>query len=192
MPPRRPTARSHGWQLIEIVRGACPFSTASEVNPDEPDCLAWNDAATAEIADLAPDAVVTLASRDVRVGLTEQTPPGFVEQWRRLDQLGIPVLALRDNPRFGSSMPDCVRFTGGGCGAPRDELYAAQPPWTRIPDLPPNVSFLDIADAVCTPTFCPAEIGNVLVYIDDNHLSASYSTSMAGLLGDATVAALSG
>ena len=54
------------------------------------------------------------------------------------------------------------------------------------------MAFLDIADAVCTPTFCPAEIGNVLVYIDDNHLSASYSTSMAALLGDATVAALGG
>jgi hypothetical protein len=32
----------------------------------------------------------------------------------------------------------------------------------------------------------------VLVYIDHSHLSTSYSTSMAGLLGDATVAALSG
>ena len=187
-----PTARSQGWQLIAIVRGACPFSTVSEVNPDEPDCLAWNGAATAEIAELRPDAVVTLASRDVRVGLTEQTPAGFVEQWRQLQTLGIPVLALRDNPRFDSSMPDCVQNVSLACGAPRAELYTVDPPWTRIPDLPSNVVFLDIADAVCTPTFCPAEIGNVLVYIDDNHLSASYSTSMAGLLGDATVAALSG
>lgn len=187
-----PTAHANGWQLIAIVRGACPFSTASEVNPDEPDCLAWNGAATAEIADLHPDAVVTLASRDVRVGLTEQTPPGFVEQWRHLDALGIPVLALRDNPRFGSSMPDCVENVSTDCGAPRAALYAPDPPWTRIPDLPGNVSFLDIADAVCTPTFCPAEIGNVLVYIDDNHLSASYSTSMAALLGDSVVSALGG
>jgi hypothetical protein len=187
-----PTAHSHGWQLIAIVRGACPFSTTSEVNPDEPDCLAWNSAAAAEIADLQPDAVVTLASRDVRIGLTEQTPPGFVEQWRQLDAMGIPVLALRDNPRFDMSMPDCVQNIDVACGAPRDELYAVDPPWTRIPDLPSNVTFLDIADAVCTATFCPAEIGNVLVYIDNNHLSASYSSTMAGLLGDAVVAALGG
>jgi hypothetical protein len=164
----------------------------SEVNPDEPDCLAWNSAAIAEIDDLRPDAVVTLASRDVRIGRTEQTPPGFVEQWRHLQTLGIPVLAVRDNPRFDSSMPDCVQNVSLGCGGPRAELYPVDPPWTRIPDLPSNVAFLDIADAVCTPTFCPAEIGNVLVYIDDNHLSASYSTSMAALLGDATVAALGG
>ena len=31
-----PIAQRHGWQLTAIVRGACPFSTASEVEPDEP------------------------------------------------------------------------------------------------------------------------------------------------------------
>jgi hypothetical protein len=171
--------------------------------PDEPDCLAWNAAVVAEIKDMHPDAVVTLASRDVRVGLTEQSLPGFVERWRHLADLGIPVLAIRDNPRFDSSMPDCVDRSGaasGGdgdpqpapCGAPRDELYAAQPPWTLLPDVPPNVAFLDIADAVCGPDYCPAEIGNVLVYMDDNHLSASYSGSMSALVEDRVVAALGG
>ncbi|MGI9003748.1 MAG: acyltransferase family protein [Pseudonocardia sp.] len=188
-----PIAQQNQWQLIAIVRGACPFSTASEVVPDEPDCLAWNDAAAAEIADLRPDAVVTLASRDVRVGLTEQTPPGFVQQWHRLDELGIPVLAVRDNPRFDYSMPDCIHRNArhdadsiaaetAVCGAPRDAVYGTQPPWSSLPDIPPNVAFLDIADAVCEPTFCAAQIGNVLVYLDDNHLSASYATSMAVLL----------
>ena len=69
-----PIAARHRWQLIAIVRGACPFLTASEVKgPDA--------SAAAEIAGLRPDAVVTLGSRDVRAGLTEQTPPGFVAQW---------------------------------------------------------------------------------------------------------------
>ena len=95
-----PIADRHGWQLTVIARGACPFSTVSEVVVDEPDCLAWGDAAAAEIADLRPDAVVTLASRDVRAGLTERTPAGFVARWQQLAQLGIPVLAIRDNPRF--------------------------------------------------------------------------------------------
>jgi Predicted acyltransferases len=187
-------ARGQRWQLIAILRGACPFSTASETVPDEPDCLAWNDAAAGEITDLRPDAVVTLASRDVRAGLTEQTPPGFVDQWRRLGEFGIPVLALRDNPRFAVSMPDCVQQNEdtSACGVARDVLYTAQPPWTAVPDIPPNVAFLDIADAVCEPTFCPAHIGNVMVYLDDNHLSASYAASMAGLIEDEVVAALGG
>ena len=194
-----PIAERHGWQLTVIARGACPFSTASEVVADEPDCLAWGEAAFAEIADLQPDAVVTLASRDVRLGLTEQTPPGFVARWQQLAQLGIPVLAIRDNPRFDRSMPDCVQSSwvqrssdedAPPCGVDRAAVYAAEPPWTHLPDVPPNVRFLDIADRVCGPAFCPAVIGNVLVYLDDNHLTASYSTSMAPLVEGDVLAAL--
>jgi peptidoglycan/LPS O-acetylase OafA/YrhL len=188
-----PLAERNHWQLTAIVRGACPFSTASEVVPDEPDCLAWNAAAADEIAALRPDAVVTLASRDVRPGLTEQTPAGFVEQWRRLDAQGIPVLALRDNPRFGHSVPDCVQRHSEDvavCGANRADVYAPTPPWVEIPDLPGNVAFVDIADAVCDADLCPPVIGNVLVYLDDNHLTATYSNSMADLIADQVQAGL--
>lgn len=180
-----PIAQQHNWQIIVIARGACPFSTASEVVPDEADCLAWNAAAADEIIAMRPDAVVTLATRDARVGHTEQTPAGFVEQWRRLDEQGIPVLALRDNPRFDHSVPDCVQTRPddvAGCGVDRAEIYAPTPPWADLPDVPPNVAFVDIADAVCDPERCPPVIGNVLVYMDDNHLTATYSTSMSDLL----------
>ncbi|WP_214402484.1 acyltransferase family protein [Pseudonocardia lacus] len=187
-----PVAQQRNWQVTAIVRGACPFSTVSEVVPDELDCLNWGEAAAAEIAELNPDAVVTLASRDVRAGLTEQTPPGFVERWRQLDDLGIPVLAVRDNPRFDYSVPDCVQTDGADCGADREAVYAAVPPYAQLDDVPANVSFLDIADAVCDAARCPAVIGNVLVYLDDNHLTASYTTSMSGLLEEQIVAALGG
>jgi hypothetical protein len=208
-----PIADRHGWQLTVIARGACPFSTVSEVVADEPDCLAWGEAAAAEIADLRPDAVVTLASREVRPGLTEQTPPGFVARWQQLAELGIPVLAIRDNPRFDRSMPDCVQSFGvqsvgagsssaehpgaatdasaaGSCGVERATVYASVPPWSHLLDIPPNVRFLDLADRVCGPDRCSAVIGNVLGYLDDNHLTASYSTSMAPLIEGDVLAAL--
>jgi peptidoglycan/LPS O-acetylase OafA/YrhL len=189
-----PIAQQNNWQVIVIARGACPFSTASEVVPDEADCLAWNAAAADEITAMQPDAVVTLATRDARVGQTEQTPAGFVEAWRRLDAHGIPVLALRDNPRFDHSVPDCVQTRPDdipGCGVDRAEIYAPTPPWTDLPDIPPNVSFVDIADAVCDAERCPPVIGNVLVYMDDNHLTATYSTSMSDLLAGRILEALS-
>ena len=190
-----PIAQDHGWQLITILRGACPFSTASEVVPDEPDCLAWNAAAADAIATLRPDAVVTLATRDVRLGLTEQTPPGFVEQWRRLDAMGIPVLAIRDNPRFDFSVPDCVQQQGrdqATCAIARADVYAPDPPYARLPDVPSNVAFLDLADALCDAVRCPAEIGNVLVYMDDNHISASYAATMANLVEERVLAVFDG
>ena len=57
-------------------------------------------------------------------------------------------------------------------------------------DVPPNVTFLDIADAVCDPTTCPGELGNVLVYLDDDHLTATYAASMAPLLENQVTAAI--
>jgi peptidoglycan/LPS O-acetylase OafA/YrhL len=182
-----PIARESNWQLTAIIRGACPFSNASEVVPAEPDCLAWNAAAMDEILAMHPDTVITLASRDVRAGLTEQTPPGFVDQWRRLDAAGIAVVAVRDTPRFAYSVPDCVQTRPDdldSCGTDRAEVYTPAPPWTRLSDVPSNVTFIDIADAVCDTTRCPAVIGNILVYLDDNHLSATYSATVAGLLAD--------
>jgi peptidoglycan/LPS O-acetylase OafA/YrhL len=189
-----PIARRHNWQLITALRGACPFSTASEVDPADAECVAWNAAVSDEIARLQPDAVVTLSTRDVRSGLTEQTPAGFVEQWWRLDDLGIPVLAIRDNPRFAYDVPDCVRQEGRDddpCGVERDAVYASEPPYAQL-DVPPNVSFLDLADYLCDDTRCPAEIGNVLVYLDDNHVTASYATTMAPMIEDQVVAAVGG
>lgn len=189
----RPIAEKYNWQLISMLRGACPFSTASETDPNQPGCVEWNDAAVREIADLKPDAVVTLASLDARPGLTERTPPGFPAQWKRVTDLGIPVLAVRDNPRFDFSMPDCIQQNGADspkCSFPRDDIYSAVPPYEKVPGVPPGVTFLDIADAVCTAEVCPPTIGNVLVYLDDNHLTRSYATTMAGRIEAQVVAAV--
>ncbi len=60
-------------------------------------------------------------------------------------------------------MPDCVsrnRNDPMSCGADRFDLYSPEPPWTRVTDLP----------------------ANVLVYLDDNHLTATYAASMAPLI----------
>jgi hypothetical protein len=73
----------------------------------------------------------------------------------------------------------------------RESVYAADPPYTRL-DVPPNVSFLDLADHLCNDTRCPAEIGNVLVYLDDNHVTASYAATMAPVIEDQVVAAVGG
>lgn len=189
----RPIAEKYHWQLISMLRGACPFSTASETDPNQPGCVEWNNAAVQEIADLKPDAVVTLASLNVMPGLTEHTPPGFPAQWKRVTDMGIPVLAVRDNPRFNFSMPDCIQHNGIAspiCTFDRDDIYAPVPPYEKIADLPADVNFLDTADAICTATTCPPVVGNVLVYMDDNHLTRSYATTMAGRIEDPVVAAI--
>ncbi|MGH3624475.1 MAG: acyltransferase family protein [Sciscionella sp.] len=176
-----PIARQRNWRISTMLRGACPFSTNADAAPGDEECVEWNAAAVEEINELHPDAVVTLASRNVRVGLTESTPTGFVEQWRKVDQ-SIPVLALRDYPRYEHSPSGCVEANGRDvpeCSTQRADLLAEEPPYQRIPGVPPNVSFLDLSDYFCTESVCPPTIGNVLVYLDNNHPSATYMATLA-------------
>ncbi|WP_309115904.1 acyltransferase family protein [Saccharothrix sp.] len=188
-----PIAHRRNWQLTYVLRGACPFSADSEVVPGEAGCVKWNADAAREIRAMRPDLVFTNGTRDVRVGLTEQTPEGFVARWRELDRAGIPVLAVRDNPRFSVAPSACLVANGmdpGPCSVPRAELLATEAPYTRLTDLPPNVSFADFSDWICDYELCPPVVGNVHVYLDDNHLSATYVTTMTPFVERELVARL--
>ncbi|GAA5160629.1 acyltransferase family protein [Amycolatopsis dongchuanensis] len=183
----QPIAERRNWQLIVLSRGGCPFSTESEIDPENQACRDWNAAAADELLDLRPDVVFTSATRDVRVGLTEQTPPGFLAQWAKLGDAGIRVLAVRDNPRYETSPSECVEHAGPDapeCAAPRSELYAPDPPYHFL-DTPSNVDFLDFSDYYCDEDVCPPVLGNVLLYLDDNHLSATYLGTMAPIVEQA-------
>ncbi|WP_281275453.1 acyltransferase family protein [Saccharothrix australiensis] len=186
-------AEGRNWGVTFMLRGACPFSVDADAMPGDRGCVQWNADAAEEIRALRPDLVVTNGSRDVRVGLTERTPPGFVEQWRALDRAGIPVLAVRDNPRFGFSPSACLVANGMDaepCSTPRAELLTVEPPYAELPDLPPNVSFADFSDLFCDDTLCPPVIGNVHVYLDDNHVSATYAATMTPMVERELVARL--
>lgn len=188
-----PIAQRRNWHLTWMLKGTCPFSTESEALFGDQECAQWNSDAADEIIAMRPDVVVTNGSREARVGLTEETPDGFVGQWRKLTDAGIHVTALRDNPRFNFTPSECVTEKGRDapeCGVRRDQVFAADAPYTRIPNLPANVSFLDLTDYICPGQVCPPTIGNVYVYLDSNHISATYLATMSSLVEPQVVAAL--
>lgn len=178
----QPIAEKRNWQLTLIIRGGCPFSLGSEFVPSDQGCVRWASAATDEIIAMHPDVVITMATRDARQGNTETTPPGYIDRWRTLDQAGIPVLAIRDTPRFDYSPPECANTYGANssqCAAPRAAYLSPVPPYQHIANPPRNTSFLDFSDYFCTNDTCPPVIGNVLVYMDFNHPSGTYLTTMS-------------
>lgn len=180
-----PIAHERNWQVTSMVRSFCPFTTDSDTRPDDQGCLDWNAAVAEEIVAMRPDAVITMGTRDVRVGLTEYTPDGYLAQWRKLEEAGIPVVAVRDNPRYDFSPSACVEANGPDaeeCSTPRAELLASPPPYAELPDVPGNVRFVDLSDYLCDPQRCSPVIGNVLVYVDDNHVSATYMRTMAPII----------
>jgi peptidoglycan/LPS O-acetylase OafA/YrhL len=188
----RPIAEERNWALTVYLKGACPFSTDVYVTGPE-DCTDWNTRARGQILATRPDAVIVQATRDVRPGPTEETPPGYVEQWRTLSAAGIPVVAVRDTPRHAFDPAGCAQAHGPDaprCSTPRAELYPATPPWTTAAGVPDAVSFLDFTDFLCDEATCPPLIGNVWVYRDFNHPTATYMATMSPIVAERLLAAL--
>ncbi len=98
---------------------------------------------------------------------------------------GSQVIAMRDTPRFDSSIPDCVgrpRLDASACDAPlADKLAEVNPIDTFVDshDYGSSVRPFEMTSVLCPEGICKAVIGNVLVYIDDSHLSKTFVNSAA-------------
>jgi hypothetical protein len=92
-------------------------------------------------------------------------------------------VGLRDNPRFTSGVVACVLESGDHhCTRPVSEKLAATNP-ARALDAVPGFTSVDLTDLVCPNGSCAPSVGNVWVYLDDNHLTRSYAATLAPALG---------
>jgi hypothetical protein len=113
-------------------------------------------------------------------------PRGFEEIWRMMTDAGIPVLAIRDNPGFRFNVPECVEWFGTKdpqCSLPRSEAIDARTLEELFGTRNDKVHFLDLSDYICDAEKCPAVFGNVLIYRDNNHLTATYARTLAPVIG---------
>lgn len=175
-------ASDNGWRLLVFSKSSCQFTSdpGAEEKGGEPDpeCADWNDWALGQLEEQRPDLVVALSDRAHTAD--ERTYPGFVDQWRKLDQWGVPVLALRDLPRFPEPVPECVaRLGAGACVFDVEPSHDDTDPTADLDSVPDNVTFADLTPYVCPDGECPAAIGNVLVYRDTSHLTNTYAATLA-------------
>jgi peptidoglycan/LPS O-acetylase OafA/YrhL len=177
-PALRRIAERRGWRLKTYTKSACLFAVGSYYSDGTaaPDCGAWNASVVARLIENAPDLVITLGT----FGSPETVPAGSVQQWRRLNDAGIGVLALRDTPWFPFDVPACIARHGHDSS----KCIVSRPPEFK-PDRqawPANARYADTRDWFCTPIECRPVIGNILAYYDSNHLTATFSRTLDGKL----------
>jgi peptidoglycan/LPS O-acetylase OafA/YrhL len=175
-------ALEHGWRLLVLSKSSCQFTSEpgiEEVRGEfDADCAEYNEWALGRLEEQRPDLVVTLSGRAHTAD--ERVYPGFVDQWRELDAWGIPVLALRDLPRFPDPVPECVaRIGADACAFDPEPSHDPSDPSATLENVPANVTFADLTPYVCPDGECPAAIGNILVYRDTSHLTDTYAATLA-------------
>ncbi|MGB3763912.1 MAG: acyltransferase family protein [Ornithinimicrobium sp.] len=191
-------AERTGWQLKTATKSSCrpathlvlPQSTDPSVVRDadvldfvRDSCRAWNAASADWILEQNPDLVVLTST--VGIADDEAVPTAYVRLWERFEQQGIEVLAIRDTPRPGRNIPDCLAQEGPltrDCDTVREEVMHPASASSDLDPPPDNVTFADLTDYLCNDEICPPVIGNVVVYSDEDHLTRSYSRTLADAL----------
>jgi hypothetical protein len=185
-------ARQHHFRVTVLLKMGCPLTVAAEPTykgEPIPDCRDWSQEVINRLGKERPDWVFTTGTRP-RQSTGDETPPDYLDVWSQLSERRLSVLAIRDTPWLRR---DGVRYRGidclakGGdrisCGIPRvqalDDVNPAIEPAASFP----NVFPLDLTNAVCERDVCPVSEGNILIYHDEHHLTASYSRSLAPELG---------
>ncbi|MFR9750026.1 acyltransferase family protein [Nocardia sp. 004] len=185
-------ARRHGFRITVYLKMGCPLTVAAEPmykGKAIPDCRDWSAEVIDRLGVDQPDWVFTTATRP-QSGDGDETPADYLDVWSQLAERGLNVLAIRDTPwlrRDGVRYRaiDCLAGQGDriSCGIPRTAALNEVNPALEFTGAFPNVFPLDLTDAVCEPEVCAVVEGNVLIYHDEHHLTASYSRSLAPELG---------
>lgn len=190
LPALEPVSDEKGWRLYAMLMGGCkPGTTAQNANAD---CDKFNAAVTAEVKRNPPNAIVVVGTAASPSSSGETLIPGLQSSLDTWTGLGIQVVLLRDNPRFGFDMADCVVTKGKddkACLPAKSGLFAADNPLDTLADRAPNVITLDMTELICRENDCPGVVGNTFVYLDNNHLSRTYSASMAPMVKDRLLSA---
>lgn len=185
-PPLNRIARDRGWKLLTALKGSCRFlSGPYGEDSDGRSCKVWVAELLEIIRDDPPDFIITTSTVTNPRG--ELVPRGYLDVWRELDRLDIPVVGIRDTPRAPFNRVDCLAVherDPEACDIPRSPTMDAEYPALRRSGIPDNVILVDVTDYICTPDTCPAVVGNVVVYRDSNHLTATYAMTLAPMLAE--------
>ena len=187
--------RMHHFKVVTYLKMGCPLTT--EQNPlvmgdnrAYPNCREWNEKVMPKLISDHPDYVFTTSTRPWNIKDGDVMPSFYLGIWQELSDARIPVLAMRDTPwlvKDGKPFfpADCLADGGDAisCGIKRSEVLSDHNPTldylARFPMLKP----LDMSNAVCRQDYCRAVEGNVLVYHDSHHISATYMRTMTAELG---------
>ncbi len=194
-------ATDRGWRLLDLTMSACSPADIPAWNPSlksvVPACEEWRTWALDRIAEERPDVVVVAGTRgfatvdadgkvvagDARTAAWEA---GMARTFDRLRASAGRVILLADTPRSAVDPPVCLSAhptSTISCATPVDE--ALDPDWKAVERgaaAAGGAGFIDPTPWVCPTSPCPAVIGDLLVYRDGGHITATYSAALAGRL----------
>ena len=111
---------------------------------------------------------------------------GLLESWKTQTERGTRIIAIRDNPAANADTVACVARhlleANDFCSLDRAHALGAFDGHAAAALATAGASVIDLSDVYCDATRCPAVIGNVVVYRDENHITATFARTLGPTL----------
>lgn len=195
-------AARQGWRLLNLTMSSCTPADVPVYNSIfkriYSECPAWREQAIERLIAMRPAVIVVTGTHGISPvdpsghlltddALTQAWEAGMVRTLERLIPAAGTVILLADTPTSQVDPPTCLS------AHPTSVLACATPvakaiyqPWLgaeRLVVAQTDVGFIDPTYWVCPSSPCPAVIGNLLVYQNAGHLTATFAAALADRLG---------
>ncbi|MES2177089.1 MAG: acyltransferase family protein [Gemmatimonadota bacterium] len=195
--------KERGWKIIALVKGGCPVADMPEAGNARREryyreCIRHREATVRKIIAMRPAAAILSSwdhylPTDGKASDWQVTPEawyrGLRRTYERVSHAGIPTIAIRGTPRTWFNVPGCLsrRAAKLPFAAPCEydraqslSMAASRAQSDAARGL--NMRIVNMNDQVCGAERCGVERNGVIVFTDDNHLTASFSRSVAPVL----------
>ena len=185
-------ALERGWRLVTFVKVSCSFTTLVQRNlalkREYRECTAFNEATVARLNQIKPALTIIVNRRTFRP-IEENITSALAGAALGEMVARIPgaTVILVDTPDPGRDVPACLSkhpsdiraclFTQDD--ADNREIGIAE----RVAADVSGARLIDLTANICTEWPCSPISGSVLIYRDEDHMTATFSRSLAAPLG---------
>jgi hypothetical protein len=191
------------WKLISLTKSACPAPWI-EFREDKlgrayTECTQWRENSIRRIVELRPAIVVVSSwagyvqqgSDDNGYGVTPaQWADGLKRTVSEFSRAGLPTIVLRDTPQPGFDVVGCLARAAWTHMADPCSFERNLSAHGDVADLEAaairNIAgthLIDLSATICNSDTCEPLHDHMIVYRDGTHLTASYNSSLAPMLG---------
>jgi hypothetical protein len=194
-------AQERGWRGLSMAHTSCPLSKAvRDLEGAERfnACADWKTAVFAWFKQHPEIHTVFVAGlsggssvfpRDGRSRFATSVR-GYRRAWDALPSTVTRIVVIRDTPKMRTETGACVdralsrgRRPGATCSLPRREVLDRDPLVVAASQMPASrVRTVDLTPLFCDGGPCYPVVGGALVFRDQNHMTAAFSTTLGPFL----------
>ena len=194
-------AQKHGWRLRVYLKAGCPFidlpTYSSTLKRAYTECDTWNQKVVSELKAAPPFLVLVSISRWDSVARSEDDNATSVghSMGRMISKMPATsrVAIIQDPPLPGFNVPVCLSANLNDyrrCAYTREVGFNGMATREQIASSDTGTPIIDLTAEICPGTGdCPVVIENVIVWRDEQHLTATFAATLAPAL-DADLTAI--